>query len=254
MLYTAVERYGSPEALVIDSGRIFLADRAKDIYEALGITKHEIEKGQAWQNYSETTFGIQQRMADWHFRRAESWAELVEAHAKWVADYNAQDHFAHEGRKDGKHSPQEVLGWLTEVRYHPKDLERVFFSTRFTRKLDGLGYATFRRWRLYGEEALAGSDAVLWLQEKSIMLEHAGEALSRYEVRCAPATGKLVEVSNPNLFETSTRLRQRQPKLFRLQDALGDGWLKALRLEEYASRNPQRPQALQQALFSHASA
>jgi hypothetical protein len=101
-------------------------------------------------------------MADCHFQRAGSWSELVEAHGKWVSDYNAQDHFAHEDRKDGKHSPREVLGWLTEVlRYHPKDLERAFFSTRFSRKLDSLGYATFRRWRIYGEEALAGGEAAL---------------------------------------------------------------------------------------------
>ncbi len=86
------------------------------------------------------------------------------------------------------------------------------------------------------------------------MLEHAGEALSRYEVQCEPTTGNLTAVSNPNLFETSGRLRQQQPKLFRLQEALGDGWLKALRLKEYASRNPHQPQVLQQALFTHASA
>jgi hypothetical protein len=47
------------------------------------------------------------------------------------------------------------------VRYREGDLERAFCSTRFTRKLDGLGYATFRRWKFYGEEALAGNEAAL---------------------------------------------------------------------------------------------
>lgn len=61
-------------------------------------------------------------------------------------------------------------------------------------------------------------------------------------------------VSNPNLFETSNQLRLRQPKLFGLEKVLGDGWLKALRLEEYASRNPRQPQALQQALLTPAGA
>ncbi|MBA4117196.1 MAG: hypothetical protein H0X71_12390, partial [Rubrobacter sp.] len=41
---------------------------------------------------------------------------LVEAHRRWVEDYNAQDHFAHQDREDGRRSPREVLGWLTEVR------------------------------------------------------------------------------------------------------------------------------------------
>ena len=252
ILYTAVERYGSPEALVTDSGSIFLANRAKDIYEALGITKHEIERGQPWQNYSETTFGIQQRMADFHFAKAQSWPELVEVHSKWVADYNAQDHFAHENRKDGKRSPREVLGWLCGVRYQKEDLARAFFSSRFTRKLDALGYATFRRWRLYGEEGLAGNETALWLQDKSLTLEHAGEALSRYEVEPLPGTTELRAVTKPKLFETS--YRRAQLRLFRLDYAGDDGWLKALKLEEYSLRRLQRSQALQDVLFPYLDA
>ena len=56
------------------------------MYAKLGVGKREIEKGKPWQNYSETTFGIQKRMADWHFQKAESWAGLVEAHDRFVTD------------------------------------------------------------------------------------------------------------------------------------------------------------------------
>jgi hypothetical protein len=44
--------------------------------------------------------------------------------------------------------------------------------------LDELGYARFRHWRVYGEEGLARKEAELWLQEKSLTPEYAGEALS----------------------------------------------------------------------------
>ncbi len=145
VFYRAVERYGAPKALVTDSGSIFLAKRAKAVYAKLGVRKEEIEKGRPWQNYSETTFGIQQRMADWHFGKAGSRAELVEAHDRFVADYSAQPHFAHQGREDGRHSPGEVLSWVGGLRFHPKDLERAFFSERSTRLIDGLGYATLMR-------------------------------------------------------------------------------------------------------------
>jgi putative transposase len=64
VLYRAMERYGAPKTLVTDSGSVFLANRAKAVYAKLGISKEEIQKGQPWQNYSETTFGIQKRMAD----------------------------------------------------------------------------------------------------------------------------------------------------------------------------------------------
>jgi putative transposase len=253
VLYEAVERYGSPKILVTDGGSVFRANRAQAIYEALNIRKEEIERGKPWQNYVETTFNIQRRMADYHFSVAESWPELLKVHEEWVSDYNVQSHWAHRERKDGRRSPQEVLGWVTGVRYRPEELERAFFSIRFSRMLDPLGYATFRRWRLYGQEALAGSEAALWLQEKSLTIEHAGEPLSRYEVEHEPSTGKLRRVGRPTLFETSFLLGQ--PRLFDLAQALGEeGWLKALKLGEYVPRKPCRPGALQQVLFAYTKA
>ena len=40
-------------------------------------------------------------MADWYFAKAETWAELVAAHARWVEDFNAQKHWTHKDRSDG---------------------------------------------------------------------------------------------------------------------------------------------------------
>jgi hypothetical protein len=249
VLYRAVERYGSPGALVTDSGSVFRATRAKAVYEVLGMEHEQIERGRPWQNYAETTFAIQERMADHHFGLAESWPELVGAHERWVHDYNHQDHWAHLGREDGRRSPMEVLGWLSEVRYRPEDLERAFFSSRFTRVLDGLGYARFRHWRLYGEEGLAKKEAALWLQEESLTLEYRGQPLSRYEVALEGGTEELRAVARPTLFERGYVLSQ--GRLFPLGVLGKDGWLKALKLDGYAPRKPSRPQALQGVLFSH---
>jgi hypothetical protein len=249
VLYAAVERYGSPEALVTDGGGIFRARQARAVYEGLGIAKHEIERGRPWQSYIETHFNIQRRMADWHFAQAESWGGLVEAHERFVEDYNAQSHWAHRDREDGRRSPAEVLGFVSGVLHREEELGRAFFSARFVRVLDSLGYARFRHWRLYGEEALAGREAALWLAAESLTVEHAGEPLSRYAVEVEAATGALRAVGRPRLFESARVLRQ--PRLFTL-DALGaTGWLKALRLEGYVPRGPRRPGGLQQALFAY---
>jgi transposase InsO family protein len=251
VLYRAVEKHGAPGTLVTDSGSVFLANRARAVYAKLGVRKEEIEKGKPWQNFSETTFGIQKRMADWHFQRAESWAGLVAAHDRFVADYNAQAHFAHQRREDGRRSPGEVLSWVSGMRFHPKDLERAFFSERRTRTLDGSGYATLMRWRLYAEEGLAGKD--VWLLENTLTVEHAGEPLSSYEVAYDPSggrsgAGRLLEVRKPTLFETP--FVPGQMRLFGLAEALGeDGWLKVLWLEDYAPRRA-RPEMLQQVLFA----
>jgi hypothetical protein len=127
------------------------------------------------------------------------------------------------------------------VRYREEDLQRAFFSSRFSRKLDWLGYATFRRWKLYGEEALAGSEAA------------AGEPLSRYEVHHSPGSTELSRVGRATLFETSIVVHQ--PRLFDLAEALGEeGWLKALRLTDYAPRMPRRPELLQEVLFLYTEA
>lgn len=262
VFYRAVERHGAPGMLVTDSGSVFLSNRARAVYDKLGVRKEEIEKGRPWQNYSETTFGIQQRMADWHFARAGGWAGLVEAHDRFVQDYNAQSHFAHGRREDGRRSPGEVLSWVAGLRFHPKDLERAFFSERFSRVLDASGYATLMRWRLYGEEALAGKEADLWLLENTLTLEHAGEPLSAYEVAHEAAgspddargrSGRLAAVRKPTLFETSYVAGQM--RLFGLAETLGeDGWLKVLRLEDYAPRSSRQPEMLQQVLFTYTDA
>ncbi len=76
-----------------------------------------------------------------------------------------------------------------------QDGERAFFSARFSRKLDALEYATFRRWRLYGEEALAGEEAAVSLQEKNLTLEYRGEPLSRYDVEYLRGTDRLEEIA-----------------------------------------------------------
>ena len=51
VLHAAIERHRSPGAIVTDGGGIFRARQAMAVYEALGIAKHEIERGRPWQNF-----------------------------------------------------------------------------------------------------------------------------------------------------------------------------------------------------------
>jgi putative transposase len=258
VLYRTVQEYGPPEAFVTDSGSIFLANRARAIYRALGIRKLEIEKGRPWQSYLETAYNVQRRMADHYFAKARNWSELLAEHDRWMRDYNVQEHYAHRHRKEGRRSPSEVLSWVKRPRYQEEDLARAFFSAGHTRTLDGLGYLTLQRFRLYAEEGLAGQEVAVWVQEDSLSVEYGGEALSRYEVECAPAVGalsvgRLREVKGHTLFEHSVILPQ--PKLFDLGEVLGDeGWMKFLKLDEYAPRRLRLPDGLQQVLFPYTEA
>ena len=201
VLYAAVRKHGCPEVLVSDSGSVFLDHKARQIYKALGIEKQEIEKRQSWQNYIETCFNVQRRMADWYFETAQTWEDLIATHEKWVRDYNYQKHFAHEKREDGRHSPAEVLGWVTGRQHEPELVYRAFSAICETRVLNKAGYARFRDYLLYGERHLAGKHTLINIFQDILALEYDEHALAKYSVEWQPDDKHLLRVGNPRLYD-----------------------------------------------------
>lgn len=246
VLYAAIRQHGLPETLVSDSGAVFVtAKQAKTIYEALGIRKEQIERRQPWQSYIETTFKVQRRMADWHFAKATTWAELLAVHDQWVMDFNYQVHWAHRERDDNRRSPRDVLGWVSGRPVTPEVLHRVFYRTRFGRKLDRMGYVRFRHWRVCGEQGLARDHAAVWLYGETLTVEYADEPLAQYRVRYQPDKTHLLTVEEPRLFETA--FRSPQLPLWELND---DEWRKVVRRAPYAPRARQREMVTQPTLFA----
>jgi len=235
VLFAAIRQHGSPEVLVSDSGGIFRAKQARRIYAALGIEKVQIDKKQAWQNLIETQWNVMRRMADWHYGQARTWEELQNAHDAFVAAFNYEPHWAHRARQDNRHSPAEVLGWVSGTLRTPEELHRIFYSTRFGRVLDKAGYLRFRCWRLYGEAGLARRPAAVWLYRETLTVEFADQPIAQYAVAYQPDHTHLRAVTDPRLFET----QYRSPQLPLWE--LGDGdWLKILWLGPYAPRRPKR--------------
>jgi hypothetical protein len=243
VLFAAIRQHGAPEALVSDSGGIFLAKEAKRIYRALGIEKREIDRGQAWQSYIETTFNIQRRMADWHFAQATTWPELRDAHDHWVAEYNYQVHWAHREREDARRSPADVLGWVAGTTYVEEELRRLF-TVRFRRGLDHQGYVRFRHWRIYGERGLSGNEGAVWLYGENLTVHFAEEPLAQYKVAYASSGKRLRQITAPRLFETPFQ----SPQMFLWEHGLAD-WHLVLRLPEYAPRRRVGKLAVQPSLF-----
>jgi putative transposase len=155
VLYAVVERFGAPQKLITDNGSVFRAKQLLAICEALEIEKEYIHPRQSWENLVETHFNVMRRMSQVHFEQVTSWEGAKATHERFVTDYNAQPHWAHRKRDDNRFSLAEVLGWLTNKLRTPEQLHRIFYATRFLRRLSRLGYVHFRRWKLYGEEALA---------------------------------------------------------------------------------------------------
>ena len=230
VLRAAIHQHGSPEALVSDGGAVFKAQDAVRIYDAFGITKERIEKRQAWQSYIETAFSIQRRMADYAFTEATSWPELRAIHARWFADYNYQDHWAHRHRTDGCHSPAEVLGWVHGVFRTTAEIERAF-RQRAGRVINRYGYVRYRHWRMYAERGLSGAPAAIWLCGETLTIEHQDEPLSQFTVAFAPDRRHLARVGDPRLFET--RFASLQPFLWYVGDV---EWHLVLKAHPYQRR------------------
>jgi hypothetical protein len=184
--YAAIRQHGTPEALVTDSGGVFLAAHARRIYRALAIRKVEIARRQAWQNLIEANFGAQMRMAGHGFATATSREEVVRVHEGWVDDFNGQSHWAHRRRADGRRTPAEVLDRMVARAVGEVDLHRVFYTLRFGRVLDARGYARFRHWKVYGERGLAGQSVGLRLYGPQLTVEHRDEPLAQFQVAYAP--------------------------------------------------------------------
>jgi putative transposase len=236
VLYAAVRQHGVPEALVSDGGGVFRAKQARQIYQALGITKLEIERRQPWQSYIETQFNVQRRMADWHFAQATSWSDLKAAHDRWVVDFNYQSHWAHRERGDGRHSPAEVLGWVSGRQFSPTALHRAFYTTRFGRRLNRTGYLRFRHWRVYGERGLAGEQIAVWLYGEQLTVTFADEVLAQYRVKYQPDERQFTDIVEEELFETPYC----SPQLSIWErDELE--WLTVIRMPAYTTRQRHHP-------------
>ena len=236
VLYAALRAYGSPKTLVSDSGGIFKADQADAIYAALGIAHEQIERGKPWQNYIETTFGIQRRMADWDFAKAETWAELQHVHDRWVENYDHEEHWAHRHKREGRRTPADVLGWVVGGPHDPDALGRLFAPLRYERRLDRSGYVQFRRWRVYGNRALAHDTALVWLSEETLTVEAQAEPLAYYTVK-VNRQGELAAVTEPRLLPA--RYQARQPRLWPWVPNSGE-WLLAVRMPARMRRRPRR--------------
>jgi putative transposase len=231
VLADAIRRYGAPEAIVTDGGGQFYSTVALQLYDMLGIRKERIDPGEPWQNYAETLFSVQKRLGDHAFSNARTWPEIQQAHQTWWHNYNAEHHYAHRERQDGRHSPSLVLRGVLGRTYPEEVLSRALYATQFTRHLDRHGYVRFKHWRFFGENGLAGEEVSVWVYEGTLKVEYQATTLSLYAVRLSSDQQQITEVQNARRLET--HFRSPQLDLWQLSET---EWLLALRRPERGAR------------------
>jgi len=243
VLRLALHEHGCPTGIVSDGGGIFKATQVLTIYKELGIERHQIDSGQAWQNYIETMFNVMRRMADYHYARAETWAAMRAVHDRFFADYNLQPHWAHRQRTDGKHSPQEVLGWVHGVWCDDAELDRLF-RLRAERVFDQGGYLRYKRWRIYGERGLAGQRGAIWLFGEVLTVAYTEDTLVQYHVTYGPDPRQMATLTQARFF--AHRFSSPQPFLWDLGTL---EWHLVQRLPAYRPRRKPPVRAVQESLF-----
>ncbi len=244
VLFSALALYGAPEGIVSDGGSVFKANKALEIYERLQIVKERIEPRKPWQNFVEAHFGTMRRLADYYLERATSWQEFCDRHAEFVANYNEQEHFRHLDRPDGLRSPMEALSWVQGRPIETSDLKRLFASEQVRRHVDTNGYVTFRYWRLYGSEGIAGKEARVVSYLNTLTATHQGESLTQYRIEYAEngetiADAKLIR-------EFPERFPSAQMRLWELSRFT---WYKTLPLPPRRKRRPPPEDIEQLVLF-----
>jgi hypothetical protein len=105
--------------------------------------------------------------------------------------------------------------------------------------LNRLGYVHFRRWKLYGEEALARHPAVIWLHGDVLTVEYEETPLAQYTVRYQPDKKHFKAIPQAKRFETP--YRSPQGCLWELDDTM---WSLAKRLPDYAPRKRRREKGM----------
>jgi len=208
VLFTAIAAHGAPEGLVSDSGSVFLARHATDLYARLGMRKEQIERGKPWMNYVESHFRIMKLMEGYHLAAAASWEEICVVHARFQDDYNHQDHFAHQHRPDDKRTPAEVLGWFHGRHVDLPTLREVFELLYAQRTADRAGYIRYDHWRIYGEEGLARRKANVWLMKETLTIALGDVPVTQYGVAYAPDGRHLAEVRELNAYPSPIRSPQ----------------------------------------------
>lgn len=216
VLAEAIRHYGAPEALVTDGGGQFYSALALQFYDMLGIRKERIEPGEPWQNYAETLFAIQMRLADFAFAKARPWSEIQQAHRTWWVNYNTEKHYAHRERQDGRHSPASVLRGVLGWTFPEEVLARALYATQFTRQIDKHGYVRFKHWRFYGERGLAGEDVSVWVYKGNLKIEYQATTLSLHELSIEKNTGAIASVRHSQRLEI--HFRSPQLDLWQLSD------------------------------------
>jgi hypothetical protein len=252
ILFTALHVHGAPIGLVSDGGAVFKANAVLELYRRLGIEKATIERRKPWQNYCESQFAVMKRMETYRLARATSWEELCAVHARFLADYNHQEHFAHQDRADGLRTPAEVLGGAKGRQVPVPTLQDIFELLLAQRRVRHGGYIRYQNWHVYGQERLHGERAAVLLMKETLSIAYSSQIVAHYHVVTAPdGHGRRTIDDARELFTVPALIPTPQARLWDESMMQDIEWRKVYRAQRYAPRRRKAiPRCIQMPLLA----
>jgi transposase InsO family protein len=185
VFYTACLRYGTPAALVSDSGGAYTSANFEAVCRRLQIQHETIvsTQGESYQNWMETHFNVQRRLYDYQFSLARTPADLEQRHQAFIRTYNTT---AHQGLlKDRRFPaiPVEVLGTARGRVYTPEELARAFAQAVVPRTTNRYGCVTLHSDHFYVEEGLPQTRVLLWVAGEQLRAVFENVVLAEYRCR-----------------------------------------------------------------------
>lgn len=161
----------------------------------------------------------------------------IELHARWLADYNHQQHFAHQDREDGLRTPAEVLGGAKGRLVPIPTLRDIFDLLMAQRRVRQSGYIRYQNWHLYSQEGLDGQQTGVLLMKETLTIAYASQIVSQYQVTSSPdGHGRRTIDIAQELFIVPPLPPSPQALLWDEQTMQDIEWRKVYSAHEYAPR------------------
>jgi transposase InsO family protein len=196
VLFTACQRYGTPQHLISDKGGAYISDAFEAACGRLDIDHQTItgKDGESYKNLMESHFNIQRRLYDYQFSLCRTPIAFEQAHRRFLELYNST---AHQGLLQEKFKPPipwAVLGEAQGRLYSREELERKFSRALFPRTTNRYGCVTLHSYHFYVEEGLPKTRVLLWVYGHELRAVFENVVLAEYDCRYDLRDGKVKDL------------------------------------------------------------
>ncbi|MBI1930092.1 transposase family protein [Candidatus Poribacteria bacterium] len=198
ILIRAFARWGMPEEILSDNAKAFWSLLYRLLLGRLRIKVSYTTPGCPWENpFAESFIGTLRAYFYPHLQRQKSVAGVERIYQEKTDDYNHRVHWAF--RKDDVKTPLGKLG-AEKGRPLPEHFELSLLATgkRFPRTVNGVGFLSFKRYRLYVDTDLKRQQVEIREFFDTLVITYQRGTIVSYA--CSHERSEVIAVENTPVF------------------------------------------------------